>query len=62
MFYSINYSKLYKKPTILTANLSFAKWGNLFSNSAVATAILDRIVHHCKIVKIRRRISYKKYL
>ena len=41
-----------KHPTIFTTNKSFSKWGELFGDSVIANAMLDRILHHCKVVQI----------
>ena len=38
---------------ILTSNQSFANWGDVFGDQVIATAILDRILHHCVTVNIR---------
>ncbi len=38
---------------ILTSNKGFAEWGDVFGDTVVATAILDRLLHHSHIVNIR---------
>jgi DNA replication protein DnaC len=38
---------------ILTSNKSFAEWGEVFSDVIIATAILDRLLHHSHIVNIQ---------
>ena len=40
------------RPTILTTNQSFSKWHDVFGDPVIANAIIDRLVHHCDIVKI----------
>lgn len=46
-------SKRYEKGAlIITTNKSFEQWGDIFSDNILASAILDRIVHHSDIVKI----------
>ena len=37
---------------ILTSNRGFAEWGELFGDPVVATALLDRILHHAIVVHI----------
>ena len=32
--------------------LSFNKWGDVFGDSVIANAIIDRLVHHCDVIKI----------
>jgi DNA replication protein DnaC len=42
-----------KSSTILTSNKSFGDWQELFGDAVIATAILDRLLHHCKVVNIK---------
>ncbi len=43
-------SKAYeRKSIILTSNKSFDKWGQIFRDPAIASAILDRLLHHSEI-------------
>jgi DNA replication protein DnaC len=37
---------------ILTSNRSFAEWGEVFGDSVVAAALLDRLLHHAIVVPI----------
>jgi len=37
---------------ILTSNLGFAEWGDVFGDSFVATALLDRLLYHAVVVQI----------
>jgi DNA replication protein DnaC len=48
------FSKRYEqKSTIVTTNKPFKNWGEVFNgDSTAASAIIDRIVHHCEVVKI----------
>ncbi len=39
--------------TILTSNQSFEEWGHIFGDEVMATALIDRLLHHCHIVNIR---------
>ncbi len=38
---------------MLTSNKSFEEWGEIFGDEVMATALIDRLVHHCHIVNIR---------
>jgi DNA replication protein DnaC len=38
---------------IITSNKSFGDWQELFGDPVIATAILDRLLHHCKVVNIK---------
>jgi DNA replication protein DnaC len=47
-------SKRYERgPMILTSNQSFAAWGEVFGDRVIATAILDRLLHHAVTLNIR---------
>ena len=37
---------------ILTSNRGFAEWGEVFGNAVVATALLDRLLHHAVVIQI----------
>jgi DNA replication protein DnaC len=37
---------------IITSNKSFAEWGSVLGDDVLATAILDRLLHHCNIIAI----------
>lgn len=47
-------SKRYEKgSTLVTSNRSVGEWGEVFGDSVVATAILDRLLHHSHVITIR---------
>jgi len=42
-----------KVSLIITSNKSFVDWGELFNDQILATAILDRLLHHCTTINIK---------
>ena len=42
-----------RNPTIMTSNKGFADWGEVMGDAVVATAILDRLLHHSHVINIR---------
>jgi DNA replication protein DnaC len=47
-------SRRYEKASmIFTSNKSFGEWGDIFRDHVIASAILDRILHHCTTVNIK---------
>lgn len=41
-----------KGAMILTSNRGFAEWGDVFGDPVVATALLDRLLHHAVVIQI----------
>ena len=37
---------------ILTSNRGFGEWGEVFGDPVVATALLDRLLHHAVVIQI----------
>lgn len=47
-------SRRYERGSILvTSNRAVSEWGTVFGDSVVATAILDRLLHHSHVITIR---------
>ncbi|MBM7716075.1 DNA replication protein DnaC [Bacillus thermophilus] len=52
LFFQLIDMRYEKKSTILTTNVSFKLWGEVFQDTKIANAILDRILHHATVVSI----------
>lgn len=50
IFFQLVRSRYEKKSIIITSNLKLREWDEVFTSQLAATAILDRLVHHCHIV------------
>ena len=47
-------SRRYEKSSIIfTSNKSYGDWGEIFGDPIIASAVLDRILHHCSTINIR---------
>ena len=47
-------SRRYERGSVLiTSNRAVGEWGNVFGDPVVATAILDRLLHHSQVITIR---------
>jgi len=44
-------------PIILTSNKSFGEWGEVMGDSVLATAMLDRLLHHSIIFNLKGKLS-----
>jgi DNA replication protein DnaC len=58
LFFQLIAMRYEKKPTIITTNIPLSKWADTFSDATLASAILDRLVHHSTIIKITGK-SYR---
>jgi DNA replication protein DnaC len=52
LLYQVFNKRALRAATIVTTNLAFKDWGQLFHNAAAATAIADRLVHKGLLVRI----------
>jgi hypothetical protein len=51
-FFQLVNARYEKGAMILTSNRGFAEWGEVFGDPVVATALLDRLLHHAVVVQI----------
>jgi DNA replication protein DnaC len=59
LFFQVISARHEQKSTIITTNLPFAQWGNIFDSTTVATAIADRLVYNSEILVMEGK-SYRK--
>jgi DNA replication protein DnaC len=52
LFFQLVNARYEKGAMILTSNRGFAEWGEVFGDPVVATALLDRLLHHATVVQI----------
>jgi len=59
LFFQVISARHEQKSTIITTNLPFAKWGDIFDGTTAASAIADRLVYNSHIL-IMEGESYRK--
>lgn len=52
LFFQLVNARYEKGAMILTSNRSFREWGDIFGDSVVAAALLDRLLHHAVVIQI----------
>lgn len=52
LFFQLVNARYEKGAMIMTSNRGFAEWGEVFGDPVVATALLDRLLHHAVVVQI----------
>ena len=62
LFFQLIDKRYEKRSTIITTNINFNSWDDVFFDPVIANAILDRVLHHAHVVNITGK-SYrlKKY-
>jgi DNA replication protein DnaC len=53
LFFQFVCRRYERASTVITSNKSFSEWEELFGDPVVATAILDRLLHHCRVINIK---------
>ena len=53
LFFQLISRRYERGPMILTSNQSFGAWGDVFGDRVIATAILDRVLHHATTINVR---------
>ena len=52
LFFQLVNARYEKGAMILTSNRGFAEWGDIFGDPVVATALLDRLLHHAVVFQV----------
>lgn len=42
-----------RSSTVITSNKSFSEWEEMFGDPVIASAMLDRLLHHCRVINIK---------
>jgi DNA replication protein DnaC len=46
-----------RKSLIITTNLEFAHWNDIFADAKISAALLDRVIHHSRLLDFTGRDS-----
>ncbi len=52
LFFNLIAKRYEKLSTIITTNSPFSKWSDIFQESVLPNALLDRLLHHCSVINI----------
>ena len=52
LFFQLIDRQYEKHSTIITTNISFSQWDDVFGDPLIASAIVDRLLHHSYVAKI----------
>jgi len=53
LFFQFICRRYERASTVITSNKSFSEWEELFGDPVIASAILDRLLHHCRVINIK---------
>ena len=53
LFFQLIARRYERVSTIFTSNKTFSQWNDIFADMTIASAILDRILHHCTVINIK---------
>lgn len=55
LFFQLIDRRYEKSSTIITTNINFSQWDDIFGDPIIANAIIDRLLHHATVVTIKGR-------
>lgn len=53
LFFQLIAKRYEKHCTLITTNMPFSKWGEIFGSPTLANAVLDRLLHHSQVISIK---------
>jgi DNA replication protein DnaC len=53
LFFQLVTARYETSSIILTSNLAFSQWGQVFGDQTIAAAMIDRIVHHAEVIVLK---------
>ena len=53
LFFQLVSSRYERASVIVTSNKPFGRWGEVFGDTVVAAAMIDRLVHHAEVVSLK---------
>lgn len=53
LFFQLIARRYEKSSTIFTSNKTFSQWNEVFADVTIASAILDRVLHHATVINIK---------
>ena len=58
LFFQLIDRRYERNSTIITTNINFSQWDEIFGDALIADAIIDRLLHHATVVTIKGK-SYR---
>nr|WP_283804255.1 ATP-binding protein [Campylobacter coli] len=52
LFFNLIAKRYEKSSTLITTNLTFSKWPEVFGDPVLTNALLDRLLHHSQVLNI----------
>ncbi|MDT0224005.1 ATP-binding protein, partial [Gordonia sp. AC31] len=52
LFFQLIASRYEQGSILITSNMPFGRWGEVFADDVVAAALIDRLVHHAEVIAI----------
>lgn len=52
LFFQLVASRYEQGSLLITSNLAFSRWGEIFADDTIAAAMIDRLVHHAEVLTL----------